>query len=98
MRRGLTGADDPADFLASGRVRLRPGVHHEHHDMPNDPDRLPSFFVGVWVASTGRQGIAEYQLRRLETHLMIAFVDPVLFVCPYPPQNCPRPAVEVWRM
>jgi hypothetical protein len=29
---------------------------------------------------------------------MIAFVDPVLFVCPYPPQNCPRPAVEVWRM
>src|SRR2546426_12523637 len=74
MRRCLAGADDTSHFLPGVRVGLRPRVHHEHDHMPNHADGLPPFFPRVWIAPTGRQGIAEHALGSLETQPMISFV------------------------
>ena len=80
MRRRLASADDAPDFLHGVRVRLRPGVHHEHNHMTNHANGLPPFFPGVWIAPTGRQGIAEHALSGLDAQLMVPFVGSVLFV------------------
>ncbi len=70
-------------------------MHDKHHNMTYHADGLPSLFVKMRVASAGRQWVTEYQLRRLKTQMVVAFIEPVLFVCPYPPQYTPRPIVKL---
>ena len=89
MRRRLAGADDAPNFLPGFWVGLRPCVHHEHDYMTNHADGLPPFFCGVWIAPTGRQGIAEHALGGLEAQPVIPFVGSVLFVVPHPTQSRP---------
>src|SRR5438874_911697 len=89
VRGRLAGTDDAAHFFPSVRVGLRPGMHHEHHDMPNYADSLPAFFAGVWIAPTSSQGIAEDQLGGLEAQPMIPCVGAVLFIVPCPTQDAP---------
>src|SRR5687768_17405377 len=62
VRGRFASTDDAANFLPSFRVGLWPCMHHEHDHIPNQANGLPSFFARVWIAPTGCQGIAEYQL------------------------------------
>src|SRR5262245_5918114 len=71
VRRRLAGANNASYFFPGGRVGLRPCMYHEHDHMPNQADSQPSFFAGVWIASTGGQGIAEDQLGGLEAQPVI---------------------------
>src|SRR5215471_7813435 len=89
VRGRLAGANNAADFFPGVRVGLRPGMHHEHHDLPNQADGLPSFFAGVRIASTGGEGIAEDQLGGLEAQAVIPCVGAVLVVIPCPTQVVP---------
>src|SRR5262249_40064734 len=89
VRCRLAGADDAAYFLPGVWVGRRPGVYDKHDHMANHAHGLPAFFLGVWVAPTGCQGIAEHQLGSLEAPPVIPLVGSVLVVVPCPTQVAP---------
>ena len=64
-------------------------MHHEHDHLPNQANGLPSFFAGVWIASTDGQGIAEDQLGGLAAQPVIPFIGAVLIVVLCPTQVDP---------
>lgn len=95
MCRGLSGADDAPAFVAGFMIEARESVSHDHDDVPDHPDCLPSLFVRMRLLARGRQWIIEHEPRCLEIQTMSPPVGEILSVVPCPAQGSGSPVVAL---